>query len=245
MPGRSRIHRRQVVHRAGIWRRIVAGCGGGIANRGRDRVRFWTIQPRVIWEQMERGDSVRVDSDHPRYEGKRPWQYKWLAAGLRHHRRGFDGGWPWWLRCDEPDVADYLGATLPGGREQASIELELPEDRYATFPLWMWETIYTGHYLASTREELEAWHRELRTAVPDPDTGPLAEPWQGRLESSWERIFDRDWQPRFWYRDQELPDQESDLTSLMLEASEDVVGLTQELRSSDAANVVLFTAAGS
>lgn len=59
-------------------------------------MRFWTIQPRHVWRQMERGDSVRVDPQHPKYKGKRLWQYDWLSAALRRHRSGFDGGWPWW-----------------------------------------------------------------------------------------------------------------------------------------------------
>lgn len=206
-------------------------------------MRFWTIQPYEIWEQMERGDRVRVDPNHRRYEGKRLWQYDWLSGSLVRNRSGFDGGWPWWLLCDRPDIRQQRSATLPGGREQASIELELPDDRCATVALWMWETIYTGHYLAISQEEFDGWHRELHSAIPEPGIWPLPEPWQGRLESSWERMFDRECQPRFWYRDEPLPDDESSLSTLMREASEDVVGLTQELLATDVVRVVPFTAA--
>lgn len=34
-------------------------------------MRFWTIQPPVVGAQMEQGDSVRVNADHPRYGGQR------------------------------------------------------------------------------------------------------------------------------------------------------------------------------
>lgn len=207
-----------------------------------EQVRFWTIQPRQLWEQMERGESVRVDPDHPRYGGERPWQYDWLSAGLQRHHSGFDGGWPWWLSCIEPDLDQHRSVVLPGGRDQVSIQLELAETRYATFPLWMWETIHTGHYLAFTQEDLDEWHGALDSAGLGPDTAPLPEPWRGRLESSWERIFDRGPHPRFWYRDREVSEDDSGRNTLMREASEDPVGLTQELRASDVLKVVLFTA---
>ena len=61
---------------------------------------------------------------------------------------------------------------------------------------------------------------------------------------SWERIFDRAWRPRFWYRDREPPDGDSSLGALMREASDEMAGLTQELRASDAVSVIPFTAAG-
>lgn len=205
-------------------------------------MRFWTVQPLVVWEQMEGGDAVRVDPDHPKYGGERPWQYDWLAAALQRNRPGFVGGWPWWLLCEEPDLAQQRAAKLPGGRDQVSIELELPEDRFAAFPLWMWETIHTGHYLALTGEEFAGWDRELRGAVADPDVRPLPEPWQSSLEESWERLFQPD-PPRFWYRDGTPPD-DPVLAGLMREASEDFVGLTEELRAGDTVDVVRFTAAG-
>jgi len=207
-------------------------------------VSFWTIQPRSVWEQMERGEAVRVDPGHPKYGGEKPWQYEWLAAGLRHNSSGFDGGWPWWLRCDEPDLTRLRKAALPGGREQACIELRLPEERCLTFPLWVWETIYTGHYLALDREEFDGWYRRLRSAVPRPEDRPLPEPWRSQLEASWQRMFSSPCDPRLWYRDQALPDESAGHYTLMKEASEEVVGLTQELLSGDAVDVELFTAAG-
>jgi hypothetical protein len=193
---------------------------------------------------MERGDAVRVDPDHPKYGGKRPWQYEWLSAALVRNSPGFDGGWPWWLSCGEPDLDALRSATLPGGREQASIELELPTDRCPTFPLWMWETIHTGYFLASTREELDAWHGELESAGLEPGVWPLPQPWRDRIEESWERIFDEAWRPRCWYHDEAPSVDDTGLGALMREASVEVVGLTQELRAGDAVRVTPFTAAG-
>lgn len=206
-------------------------------------MRFWTIQPHEIWHQMERGDSVRVDPEHPKYGGKRLWQYDWLSAALCRNRTGFDGGWPWWLSCERPDLSHARSKTLPGGPEQALIELELPEDRYALFPLWMWETIYSGKYLAPGRDALDSWYQKLRAGIPDRDVWPLPEPWQTQLQLSWELMFDPDSHSRCWYRDDELPDKADDLHILMRDASEGMAGLTQELLASDTVDVSLFTAA--
>ncbi len=204
-------------------------------------MRFWTIQPRAVWKQMERGDSVRVDSDHPKYGGKRPWQYEWLSAALRRNRSGFDGGWPWWLSCEKPDLDRLRSTTQPGGREQTMIELDLPEDRCAIFPLWIWETIYTGNFVAFTRESLDNWRQKLQEAIPEPHVRPLPEPWQARLETSWELMFDNNVDQRCWYRDDEIPAEGDEMHALMKGASEGMAGLTQELRERDTVNATLFT----
>ncbi len=207
-------------------------------------MRFWTIQPLGVWRQMESGVAVRVDPEHPKYGGKRPWQYDWLAEALRRNRSGFDGGWPWWLSCKKPDVDRLVSSKLPGGREQAMIELELPQDRYATFPLWVWETIYCGQFVAFARETFDEWYRERRAAIPESEGGPLPEPWRTQLESSWELLFDQGIERRCWYRDAELPDEGDELHVLMRDASDEMAALTQELRASDTVEVTRFDALG-
>jgi hypothetical protein len=182
---------------------------------------------------MERGEAVRVDPEHPKYRGKRPWQYVWLADALRRRHSAFDGGWPWWLSCSRPDVERLRSATLPGGQEQAILELELPEQRVAIFPLWMWETIYTGHYLALGRDELLRWRREVREG--------LTEALRARQEGSWERLFDRSAHRRCWYRDDDFPDPDEELQALLRNASDETAALILELRGSDLADVSLFT----
>ena len=201
-------------------------------------MRFWTIQPIAVVAELDRSGSVRVDQDHQRYRGKRPWQYDWLAAALARHHSAFSGGWPWWLSCEEPDLAAQATRTLPGGGSQASIELEIPEGRYVTFPLWMWETIFTGMYLAAGPDELEDW-LEVVDRISD-DGEALPPSLRDRLEASWDRILDPGWQPRFWYRDRPPPDDDSALARLMREASTTNAGLVEELRAGDVVRVTEF-----
>lgn len=208
-----------------------------------DPMRMWTVQPRSVWVQIGEENAARVDPDNPKYEGRRPWQYEWLAAALERHHPAFDGGWPWWLSLVEPDLDQEGTKSLPGGIDQTCLELELPDERCAVFPLWMWETIYTGHYLAGTLEELDSWCSGLRAAVSDPNVSPLPSPWQGRLESSWERLFDEEWRPPLWYRDGEVSDREPNVARLMREASPNSVAVTQELRSTDIVRVTQFEGA--
>ena len=150
-----------------------------------------------------------------------------------------------WNVIAEKALADAVEYAQQNGKRigEALIELELPEDRCATFPLWIWETIYTGHYVAFTRAALDDWYRELRSAVPDRDVWPLPQPWRTQLESSWELMLDRSVDQRCWYRDGELPDEGDDLHILMRDASEEVAALTQELLARDTVDVTLFTAA--
>ncbi len=193
---------------------------------------------------MNTVEGARVDPDNSRYRGRRPWQYEWLSAGLGRNHPGFDGGWPWWLSCQEPDLDQCRSAVLPGGRDQALIELDLSEDRCLVFPLWMWETIHSGLYLAACREEFAGWYGDLDSALPRIEVWPLPQPWRDRIELSWDRIFDRDRHVRFWYRDGEVSDDDSAYGTLAREASEEEVALTQVLAAGDVVNISLFSAAG-
>lgn len=98
--------------------------------------------------------------------------------------------------------------------------------------------------VALTREALDDWYRALRAAVPDRDIRPLPEPWRTELEESWELMFDRSVERRCWSRDGKLPDEGEEMHALMKGASDEMAGLTQELRASDCVNLTLFTAAG-
>ncbi len=107
-----------------------------------------------------------------------------------------------------------------------------------TFPLWMWETIFTGMYLAAGRDELDNW---LEVVERFSDNGIALPPLlRDRLEASWERILDPGRQPRFWYRDRPPPDDDSALARLMREASTTIAGLVEELRAGDVVRVTEF-----
>ncbi|MCP3974502.1 MAG: DUF3841 domain-containing protein [bacterium] len=207
-------------------------------------MRFWTIQPRTIWDQMQRGESVRVDPENSRYQGRRPWQYDWLATALADSHPGFDGGWPWWLSCIEPDLRQQRQAELPGGTAQTVLELELPPERYVTFPLWMWETIHLGHYLAANEDELSQWQANAGNRPHEPSAPDSPGAMSGSLDTSWRRLLDVRWRPRFWYRDVEISADGSSLSRLMNEASEEAVGLTQELRADDVLSAASFRTDG-
>ena len=97
----------------------------------------------------------------------------------------------------------------------------------------MWETIHSGIYLAASRGELETWHREVEAELAGRD----------ELEASWQRLFDPTVRPRFWYRREEPPTDDSPLSTLMREASDELVGLTQELRLGDTRDVTRFVGA--
>ncbi len=201
-------------------------------------MRFWTVQPHTVWEKMQTGQGVRVDPDHPKYAGQRPWQYEWLAAALAASHPGFDGDWPWWLSTAEPDLVQQRAAALPGGSKQTLLELELSPERYVTFPLWMWETIHMGHYLAASKDEFDAWQTQFGE---DTVVGTEQADRRLRLESSWQRLLDDEWCPQFWYRDVAIPDDGSSRSRLMRESSVETVGLTEELRSADVVATIEFS----
>lgn len=145
-------------------------------------MRLWTIQPLEVWTQLRASGELRVEPERLRNQYV-PAQYRWLQRRL---------GWqslPWWAYCAKPDLRRHRwGAGLRQGKEQ-HVRLELEVSDAVTFPIWAWDTVYAGGYLALSLEEKIAWEKRLE-AIPElEDVWPLPEPLRAELEASWERIL--------------------------------------------------------
>lgn len=54
--------------------------------------------------------------------------------------------------------------------------MEIPDGRFVTFPLWMWETIVTRIYLAAGNDELDEWLASVEHSMDS--GGVLPEPFK-------------------------------------------------------------------
>lgn len=145
-------------------------------------VRLWTIQPLVVLRTIERTGRALASLD---YE---PHAYQWLRRNVSRVLTGYTGKRLWWFYCEKPDLRIFRHREALGTRH-VRIEVEIPSDRVCTFPLWAWDLVYCGRYLALSRDEYRAWECRLAKAVPDEDVWPLPAPWRQRLERSWQRLF--------------------------------------------------------
>ena len=151
-----------------------------------DHETLWTIQPVSVWVQVEREGKARVDRRFTTYSSESIWQYDWLASQLARRIDGYSAGYPWWAYCKKPDLRSHRHNQTG---EQVRIGFR-PSVGWIRFPIWMWDTIYSGRYLARSYDEFVEWTQEVQAAVPDEETWPLPEPWRDRLEKSWERLFE-------------------------------------------------------
>jgi hypothetical protein len=174
-----------------------------------DHKTLWTIQPKAVWDQIEQHGVARVDrSLIAGAEDEEIWQYDWLAAQLARRIPGYGGGYPWWAYCNKPDLRQFRH-----GRhgEQVCVGFRPASGTWIRYPYWMWDTIYQGRYLALSYEEFVDWTQAILVAVPDEDTWPLPEPWQSRLERSWERLFQPGCHNDCWLRNCDKNDPKLDL----------------------------------
>lgn len=161
----------------------------GMRRTGRRSLRVWTIQPEGVWEKLQQVGVLHVDPEQLPYSCYVPPSYTWLTRQLRRRVSGWEGGLPWWVYCERPDLRQFRHYR-PWGSREVRLEIEPSTSISVTFPVWAWNLVYTRELLATSRDEAERWYRRLRIAVPDEDTWPLPEPWNGELEASWERLFD-------------------------------------------------------
>ncbi len=75
------------------------------------------------------------------------------------------------------------------------------------------------------------------SALPGIEVWPLPQPWRDQIESTWDRVFDRERHIRFWYRNGEVPDDGSAFGALPKEASEEEVGFSQIPAAGDVVSV--------
>lgn len=145
--------------------------------------KLWTIQPREVWEQVQKNGSATVDPEHPKYEGEVPPAYRWLAEQMKLRLPEFDSELPWWAYCKKPHHRRV-------GKQEVRIELEPGEGSFLTFPCWAWNEVFSRRYLAENGDQYHDWLRRLRDARhTEYDDWPVRPPFHDELVASWSRLF--------------------------------------------------------
>lgn len=193
-------------------------------------MRLWTVQPEIVWEQIQRNGTLSVDESLIAENGYIPWQYRWLAEQLKKRLPDYCGDLPWWAYCEKPDLR-WVRHYRPRGQRQVRIELEISQGEAFITPSWAWNTLYGGGYLSFEQTVQDDWMARMQRAVPDEDTWPLPEPWKTELEASWGRLFDPQLPTRSW-------EQES-----LFRVDEEREAVFGTIRLEDVRGITLFTGA--
>ena len=152
--------------------------------------RFWTIQPLEVWQTLQRTGEVRVDPTNYHHQHV-PERYLWLVDQLRQRCPGYTGLLPWWAYCEKPDLRTHRHRAALFDRIQQQVRLELEPDpsEVTIFPIWAWDTVYCGGYLALTLSAKENWEERWEAHPELEDLWPRPSPWREELEASWQLLF--------------------------------------------------------
>lgn len=153
---------------------------------------LWTIQNMEAWERLQREGVLRCDGRRvPAYYRH---AYRWMSDQMRlrlatHHARFPLWGWYQWQGTKQrrPDLraSGHLAKGLAGVR----IEIELPELSVLISDFNSWHCVLNHYYLSINKQEDESFARELERAGVE-QRWPYPEPFNLRMVSSWQRIFD-------------------------------------------------------
>jgi hypothetical protein len=66
--------------------------------------RLWTVQPLVVWEQIQQHGTVHADETRFLTPGYVPHSCRWLVQQLQQRLPGYPGTLPWWAYCEKPDL---------------------------------------------------------------------------------------------------------------------------------------------
>ena len=142
---------------------------------------------RLQHEGVLRGDGRRVPAYY-RYA------YRWMADQMRlrlpPHRARFPlWGWYRWqgLKQHRPDLR--ASAHLAKGQAGVRIEVDLPEDSVLLSDFNGWHCVLNRCFLPMDEQEDDSFSRELEQAGVE-WVWPYPEPFDSRVVSSWQRIFD-------------------------------------------------------
>ena len=165
-----------------------------------DTMRLWTIQPPFVWTTLQAEGRLLVDPNHPDVTDSIAdfgHAYRWMREQMAKRIPGYTGNLPWWAYEHFLDLRRYRWHTLPQGQPWVRLELAVPNERVLLSAYGAWHYVLGRGYLPESIAsegcdwEEEAWQEEAaRHGIHVNQQTPLVEPWETRLQASWERVFD-------------------------------------------------------
>jgi len=164
------------------------------------------MQPVDVWEDLQTQGELLVQSEHPHFSGNshlfmRP-AYDWMRQQMALRLPNYQGHYPWWAHNFCLDLRRWRWHTSSSSEWFVRIELNIPTQHVLLSSYSAWDCVLSRAYLPAAVEwedyerAIDQWWAELEQAGIEVQIGiktpcvPYPEPWESRMKTSWERIFD-------------------------------------------------------
>ena len=159
-------------------------------------MRLWSIQPRLLWDQLEQEGAI---SGNPAFVWPEFWHaYDWMMVQMRHRirpspRPGMLPMWAWarWTGTQtRPDLRSR--GHLESGTSGVRLEFDVDPARVLLSDFELWHYVLGYWYLAANDAEDVYVDAALTAKRLDPFRQKLLadDYWHRQILASWERIFD-------------------------------------------------------
>lgn len=157
-------------------------------------LRLWAFHEPFVWERLQQHGYLYFDLAHhddPEFILACLPQYDWMREQMAQRLPGYRGHYPWWAWFrPKPDLRRWGRWMHPPGTPFVRLELALEPGRVLLSVEPAWVMVLNRGYIGIDRADYIAWDAGVEEAGIDDLKWPLPEPWQTRVVSSWERIFD-------------------------------------------------------
>ncbi|CAH6419834.1 Domain of unknown function (DUF3841)-containing protein [uncultured virus] len=162
-------------------------------------IRLWTFQTEDAFHEFEKNGCLVGNFSEPNYAQA----YDWMVNEMKKKigPPAVEGQYPiWaWYKCEDVDVQT---GHLHVGQKGVRIEFEIDPSQAVLFADDGWMHSVNYGYLGTSEEDCENFYKEVNDAglyhLDHPRFIPLPEPYNQRIQKSWERIFDLDWVVEGW-----------------------------------------------
>lgn len=189
---------------------------------------LWTVQPMSVLSAMENDGRVLVDPFQVNEDGYISESYRWLVWQMSFRIDNSHGWLPWFAYCSRPDLRVIRHLLSPG--EHCLITFQPPQSQVLVFPTWAWCKVFSGQYLAVSRNDELEWKKRFRKAtglsIDDVNYHEIvmnfSPEWKTEIDLSCLRLFDSNLPTRSWEHRNASDHREAVVEQLRLEWVRDV-----------------------
>jgi len=159
-------------------------------NKGEEVMRVYTIQPREVWEALQKEHILHVNTEYALKSGfldkDCKQAYDWLSKKMieKGLKAPEDVEYPWWCWAiydwenQPPEDDEWYD-----GKDYVEIEMEIPENEILLSDHGAWHSVLNNRYLDDSKSEKE-WKEinEWFDSLPNKKQAEL-------VVNSWDEIF--------------------------------------------------------
>ena len=164
---------------------------------------LWTTTTTTTWKELNRRGVLVTNPKHSEVYKHSKSAYQWMAGQMESRigpppRNGILPFWAWhrWDGEHRPKPDLRSGGHLPPGEKGVRIEFEKDPKEVLLSDFVLWHHVLNYWYLPKSQRDSDRFDNDLeKRGLSFYKTKPLTdERYHNRIERSWERIFDLEWE---------------------------------------------------